>query len=67
MIQRARMIWATRILDSFRSSSSSVVGASVEIYFSLEKSISLPHGDLSSISAKNIENSILRENTIFSG
>src|SRR4030042_6069389 len=52
MIQRARMTWAIRILDSFSSSSSSVVGTSVEIYFSLEKSSPPPKGIFSCVSAK---------------
>jgi len=82
MIQRARMIWATRTLDSFRRSSSSVVGASVEIYFSLEKSMLLPHRDLFIHIGKNprkFNHSVIwiaspveqpspsGENTIFSG
>jgi hypothetical protein len=58
MIQRARMIWAIRTLDSLSSSSSSVVGTSVEIYFSLEKSISLPpQGSFHEYRQKNGKNS----------
>jgi hypothetical protein len=60
MIQRARMTWAIRTLDSFSSSSSSVVGASVEIYFSLEKSISTPQqGSFHAYRPKNGKNSTI--------
>src|SRR3990172_5547774 len=60
MIQRARMTWAIRSLDSFSRSSSSVVGTSVEIYCRLEKSISPPpRGSFHAYRQKNGENSIL--------